>query len=192
MISAIILAAGESKRMGKNKLLLEIGGRKIIDIVIDTLRDVADDIIVVLGHKPESLATLLKEKNVRWKINKNYRRGMVSTFQEGLKETSTSEAVFLILGDQPFIRKDFLLRMVEAWRKRKGKIISPIHKGKKGHPVLFDKAVYPEILSLGANNTIRDVIHRFDKDLYLLEAGEWSVLDIDSLEDFTKHKRNVI
>jgi len=191
MIGAVVLAAGESERMGKNKLLLEIEGKKVIDLVIEALKNVADDIIVVLGHKPERLIPILKGQGVRWTVNKNYREGMTSSFKKGLQETKDSEAVFLVLGDQPSINRNFLIGMVEAWKEKGAKIVSPVYKGKKGHPVLFDRSLFDEIISLKKGEIIRDIIHRHGGELRLIEAGEWSVMDMDTPEGFEKMKKHV-
>lgn len=124
MIGAVVLAAGESRRMGKNKLLLQIKGKRMIEWVVDSFKPVADNIIVVLGHMPERLIPTLKELGVRWTVNPNYEEGMVSSFKEGLKNLRDCEAVFLSLGDQPFVDRSFLRQAIEAWRDGAG-VVSP-------------------------------------------------------------------
>jgi len=191
MIGAVVLAAGESERMGKNKLLLEFEGKKVIELVIDALRGVVDDIIVVLGHKPERLIPILKGHGVRWTVNENYREGMTSSFKKGLRETKDSEAVFLVLGDQPSINRNFLIGMIWAWKEKGAKIVSPVYKGKKGHPVLFDKRLFDEIMTLQKGEIIRNIIHRHSDELHLIEAEEWAVMDMDTPEGFNKMKRYI-
>ena len=191
MIGAVVLAAGESERMGKDKLLLEIEGKKVIELVIDALKDVVDDIIVVLGHKPRRLIPILKRQGVRWTVNKNYKEGMASSFKKGLEEAKHSEAVFLVLGDQPSINRDFLIGMIGAWKEKGARIVSPVYKGKKGHPVLFERSLFDEIMSLRKGEIIRDVIHRHGGELRLIEAGEWAVMDMDTPEGFEKMKKYV-
>lgn len=185
MIGVVVLAAGESRRMGANKLLLEIKGKRMIEWVVGSFRDVAEDIIVVLGYKPEVVKPVLEELGVRWVVNENYREGMVSSFKEGLRELENCDAAFLALGDQPFVDKGYLSKAIDAW-KGGAKIASPVYKGKKGHPVLFDKSLFGEILSLERHEFIRDVIRRHKSEHHLVEAGEWAVMDLDSPEDFDK------
>jgi len=185
MGGAVILAAGQSQRMGEPKLLMKIGGKLMIERVIDSFRDTVDDPIVVLGYKPKNLVPILRQLGVRWVINKNYREGMVSSFKAGLEGLKGCDAVFLALGDQPFVDRDFLVKAIDAWRSG-AKIVSPVYKGKKGHPVLFDRSLFDEILSLQKREMIRDVIHRHESEHHLVEAGEWTVIDLDTPESFMK------
>jgi len=185
MVGAVILAAGESRRMGRPKLLLRIKGKRMIEWVVDSFKGVVDELVVVLGHDPESLIPTLEELGTRWVVNENYREGMVSSFKKGLERLKNYDAVFLALGDQPFVDQDFLMKAVDAW-KEGAKIVSPVYKGKKGHPVLFDQSLFDEILSLREHGMIRDVIHRHDDKHHLVEAGEWAVTDLDTPESFRK------
>ena len=185
MVGAVILAAGESQRMGEPKLLMNIGGKLMIERVIDSFKKTVDDLIVVLGYKPDNLVPILTQLGVKWVTNKNYREGMVSSFKAGLEGLEGCDAVFLALGDQPFVDRDFLVKAIEAWRSG-AKIVSPVYKGKKGHPVLFDQTLFDEILSLQKREMIRDVIHRHESEHQLVEAGEWAVIDLDTPESFTK------
>lgn len=181
MVGAVILAAGESQRMGEPKLLMKIGRKRMIERVIDSFRDAVDDLVVVLGYNPENLVPILKQLGVRWVINKNYREGMVSSFKAGLEGLKGCDAVFLALGDQPFVDRDFLSKAIDAWRVG-AKVVSPVYKGKKGHPVLFDRSLFDEILALQKNEFIRDVIHRHGENHRVIEAGEWAVTDLDTPE----------
>ncbi len=185
MIGAVILAAGESKRMGEPKLLLQVGGKRVIEWTVDSFKSVVDDVIVVLGYKPENLIPILEKLGIRWIINENYHEGMVSSFKKGLGELKDCEAIFLALGDQPFVPQNFLTRAIEAW-KGGAKVVNPVYKGKKGHPVLFDRSLFSEILSLRKHEMVRDVIYRHEGERRLVEAGKWAVIDLDTPKDFQK------
>jgi len=185
VIGVVVLAAGESKRMGEPKPLVKIGGKRMIEWVVGSFKDTAGDIVVVLGHEPDAIKPVLEKLGVRWVVNERYHEGMVSSFKEGLQELENCDAVFLALGDQPFVDKDYLTNAIGVW-KSGAKIVSPVHKGKKGHPVLFDQSLFGEISSLQRHEMIRDVIHRHGSELRLVEAGEWAIVDLDSPEDFRK------
>ncbi len=180
MIGAVILAAGESRRMGEPKPLLKIGGNSIIERLVDSFKMV-DNVIVVLGHEPERLIPVLQKLGVSWTVNLDYREGMASSFREGVKKLKKFDAIFLALCDQPFIDRNFLVKAIDAW-KGGAKVVSPVYKGKKGHPVLFDRSLFDEILTLQKNEFIRDVIHMHGEDHCVIEAGEWAVTDLDTPE----------
>lgn len=185
MVGAVILAAGESRRMREPKLLLRIGDKRVIEWVVDSFKGVVDELVVVLGHDPESLIPILEKLETRWVVNENYREGMAASFKKGLEQLKNCDVVFLALGDQPFVDRDFLMKAVDAW-KEGAKIVSPVYKGKKGHPVLFDQSLFNEILSLQKHEMIRDVIHRHGDKHHLVEAGEWAAIDLDTPESFRK------
>jgi len=171
--------------MGEPKLLLEIGGKRAIKWIVDSFEGVVDELIVVLGHEPERLIPALKELGLKWVVNESYLEGMASSFKKGLEQLRDCDAVFLALGDQPFVDRDFLVKAVDAWRGG-AKIVSPVYKGKKGHPVLFDRSLFDEILSLKEHEMIRNVIRRHENERHLAEAGEWAVIDLDTPEDVRK------
>jgi molybdenum cofactor cytidylyltransferase len=189
-VGAVVLAAGKSTRMGRNKLLLPLDGKLLIDQVLDALA--AADIneqVVVLGHNLEEVASVLNPRLGRVKIalNVDYERGMVSSFQTGLWVLSNVEAAFLVLGDEPILDPSLLQTMVQRLEcNPDALIVSPIYRGKKGHPLLFRKPLFPEILGLQDTQTIRDVVHPHQDRTVLVEAPEWTTLDIDTPQDYTQ------
>lgn len=188
MIGAVILGAGESRRMGTQKLLLDIKGRPMLEWVISSFKGIVDEIVVVLGHSPEALVPYLERLGVKWVVNVDYLNGMITSVKVGLNVLKDFDAVFVALGDQPVVEVGFLKKAIEAW-KNGAKIVCPIFKGKKGHPVLFDKSLFDEILSLGKDQFLRDVIHRHKDSLRTIESGEWAITDIDTPESFEAFKR---
>ncbi len=182
------MGAGESRRMGTQKLLLEIRGKMMIKHVVDSFQGVADKIVVVLGHKPEALAPVLENLGVNWAVNPDYLGGMVTSVKTGLDKLQDCDAVFIALGDQPIVRRDYLDKALEAWQEG-AKIVCPIVNRKKGHPVLFDKGLFGEILALRNDQFLRDVIHRHMESLRTIEAGDWAITDIDTPEALEAFKK---
>ncbi|OGV96886.1 hypothetical protein A2W24_03715 [Microgenomates group bacterium RBG_16_45_19] len=194
--AAIVLAAGKSERMGRNKLLLKLGQKTLIDIILDALEDSKiGEIVVVLGHKSEEIMDAINHRLSRVKVvvNERYEEGMTSSFKTGLKQTGSVDATFLILGDEPILDWKFLNAMEEEMEKRQDEasIISPIYKGKKGHPILFHRRLFEEILGLKDKEVMRDVIHRHIGQLLTVEAPQWTIMDIDTPDDFARMSRFV-
>ena len=119
--AAVVLAAGRSERMGRNKLLLEVAGRPILDWLLDALNAAAlDEVIVVLGHRPEDLRLIAEAHGTVAVLNLSYDDGMTSSFMVGLSRVS-ADAAFLVLGDQLGLEARLLERMaaaMEADRRR--------------------------------------------------------------------------
>jgi len=192
--AAVVLAAGKSDRMGKNKLLLKLGGKRMIDHVLDALEaSKVDEIIVVLGYKPWEVMKVVEPRlnHVRIVVNERYEKGMTSSFKIGLKQVERVDAALLVLGDQLILDPKFITVMIERMERNRGKalIISPIHKGKKGHPFLLSKELFDEILSLKENEVIRDVIHRHVDKLLTIHGAKWTIMDIDTPKDFAEAVR---
>lgn len=186
-----MLAAGKSERMGRNKLLLSLNDKKLIDNVLDGLAAAGiDEQVVVLGHKADDVTEALKPRlnRVKLTVNENYEQGMTSSFQRGLQLLLHVDAVFLVLGDEPIFDPDFLRLMIDQMEKnsREALIVSPIHEGKKGHPLLFHNRLFEEILSLNSSQTIRDVVHRHTDKLSTVEAPQWTIMDVDTPEDYNR------
>jgi molybdenum cofactor cytidylyltransferase len=186
-VAAVVLAAGKSSRMGRNKLLLDVGGRTILDRILDAIEaSVLDEAIVVLGHEPEAVWPIADAHGVSAMLNPEHEKGMTSSFQAGLRRV-TADAAFLVLGDQLGLDPALLDEMAELMTSDPcALIISPVHNGRRGHPVLFRRALFNEILDLTDDETVKHVVLRHEKDHKSVRGSSWCTLDIDTPEDFEK------
>jgi molybdenum cofactor cytidylyltransferase len=189
-LAAVVLAAGKSSRMGNNKLLLQVAGRTVLDRLLDALDDSAvDEVFVVLGHRPEELAPIVGAHRAKAVMNPNYEEGMTSSFMAGLGKV-TADGAFLILGDQLGLRTELLALMADKMENDADAfIVSPVHEGKGGHPVLFRRALFAEILGLGPDETMRDVVQRHEDAHASVEGDIWCTLDMDTPEEFERIRR---
>lgn len=189
-VAAVVLAAGKSERMGRNKLLLKVGGRPILDLLLSTLDSSAiDEVFVVLGHRPEELRGLVEAHDAEIVFNPDYEQGMTSSFKAGLRRVS-AEAVFLVLGDQLGLETELLDRMAAKMEAdQEVLIVSPVYEGRRGHPVLFRQRVFKEVLDLGKGENLRDLVLRHEADHRFVEGSVWCVTDVDTPEDFEKAKK---
>ncbi len=190
MIAAIVLAAGRSDRMGQNKLLLPLGDRTVLDHVLSAIEAAhVHETVVVLGYKPQDLIDAVTSRHdaVRVVINENYEHGMTTSFQKGLQALGRVDAAFLILGDQPALDTHLLDEMIQRLMDhQEALIVSPIHKGKKGHPVLFHCSLFSEIMSLAKTATVRNVVRKHGGRLITIEAPEWTTMDMNTPEDYLR------
>ncbi len=180
---AVVLAAGKSSRMGVNKLLLEVGGVKVLDRLLDTLTQAVDHIVVVTGNNPDPIAAIAVVHGVLVVHNPEHEKGMFTSFQAGLNLVRNSDAVFLVLGDQLGLKSELLTRMVKMLEDLSGAlIVSPVHEGKRGHPVLFRSTLFDEILSL--KGTLKEVVDKHANAQAFVEGDEWSTIDFDTPGEF--------
>lgn len=184
---AVVLAAGKSSRMGVNKLLLEVGGVKVLDRLLDTLTQAVDHIVVVTGNNPDPIAAIAVVHGVLVVHNPEHEKGMFTSFQAGLKLVRNSDAVFLVLGDQLGLKSELLTRMVMMMEDLSGSlIVSPVHEGKRGHPVLFRSTLFDEILSL--KGTLKEIVDKHADAQAFVEGDEWSTIDFDTPSEFERAK----
>ena len=190
IVGAVILAAGKSERMKQNKLLLILNNKTLIETVLDALSAAEiNEQVVVLGYKLEEIVEVIKPRlgKVKIALNVDYEKGMTSSFQTGLIVISNVDAVFLVLGDQLVLDPNLLKKMVGIMETNPDAfIVCPMYKGKKGHPLLFRRHLFGEIKSLREDQTIRDVVHAHTDKLMTVEAPEWSIMDIDTPEDYAR------
>lgn len=150
MISAILLAAGQSKRMnGENKLTKKIQGIPLIKHSIKNILAASiDELIVVLGYQKEIVEKLIgKHEKIKLVFNKDFESGMASSIKIGLNNLSDkTESFFICLSDMPLVNQNIYNKLIKSRNKKN--IIVPIYKGQQGNPVLFNKSMKEEVLSI--------------------------------------------
>lgn len=192
MISAIVLAAGQSKRMGTQKMLLPWGETSVIGKVITTLlASGLSNIHVVTGGIHSELVKKLKEFNVHFVYNPQYRNGeMLTSIQVGLKDISEEDdAVLVVLGDQPQIDVHVVQLIIDCYRLTRHKIIVPSYQMRRGHPWLLGKPFWEEILELRPPHTLRDFLNTHNETIdYVLVDNPGVIQDLDDQEDYDLYK----
>jgi len=188
MISLIVLAAGKSTRMrGKNKLLIEIDGFPMIRRVVQAaLHSRVDEVIVVLGWQEEKIRAAIAGLPCRTVTNSNYEEGQSSSVKAGLADISPFTRAALILpGDVALIDAQSINLVVEKYYTEPSGIVVAGHEGRFGHPILFDKHLFPEIERIDeATFGLKAVVSRHQGEVRLVEAGSANVLrDFDTEQD---------
>ncbi len=192
MISAVVLAAGQSIRMGQQKMLLPWGQTIVIGKVITTLLEAeVHDIHVVTGGSHIDLKNRLKGFNIDIIFNKDYRDGeMLTSIQVGLRGVGVeSEAALVVLGDQPQIETFIVQAIVGKYLSTHHKIIAPSYDMHRGHPWLIEKSYWKEILDLTPPNTLRDFLNLHNEVIDYVTVDTPSVIqDLDTQNDYSKYQ----
>jgi molybdenum cofactor cytidylyltransferase len=163
VIAAVVLAGGASTRMGRAKQLLPLAGGTVLSTVVSRLLDSpVDRVNVVLGHDADTLrrtAGLSTDARVAVVVNAEWAEGMASSLRCGIAACADAEAAVIALGDQPGIDPGLVGRLVEAFRAG-APLAVPVHGEERGHPVLFARALFPELLALRGDVGAREVVAR--------------------------------
>jgi molybdenum cofactor cytidylyltransferase len=194
-ISAIILAAGESRRMGFPKMLLVINGRPMLEnVIINVCGSDVDHTLVVLGAEKKALEEIADKLHVKHCYNDNYREGMLSSVKCGISNLSSdTEAVLVFQGDQPFINSDIINKVIKGYRSSGKGIVVPVHDKRRGHPLMIDKKYFKEIEMLSALDGLHSLPHKFSQDVLEVGSDDPGILrDFDTYEEYNKVINKII
>jgi molybdenum cofactor cytidylyltransferase len=189
MIGAIVLAAGESRRMGVQKLMLPYGGATVIEHIVDQLIKIAlDEIHVVVGQAGDRIAEQLSGREVGIVTNPDYQKGMLSSVRCGLGALAPNcEWVLVALGDQPAITFELVNEMVLSTASTEKGIIAPFYRGRRGHPLLFSGRYRPEVMTRFDDVGLRGLLRVHRQDVFELKVTTAAVLsDMDYPEDYRR------
>lgn len=191
MITALILAAGQSKRMGQPKMLLPWGETTVLEKIIATFRAAGiEDILVVTGGDRERVEALVGE-SARTVFNPDYAEGeMLSSVQAGLAGLRpVTEAALIGLGDQPQVREGSVRAVVEEYRKSGASLVVPSFQMRRGHPWLVARPYWDEILAMRPPASLRDFLNHHAEKIRYVEIDNSSILqDLDTPEDYLKSR----
>ena len=186
-IWAIVLAAGESKRMGSPKMLLPYNDVTIIEQVIRNLMDSGvDRVVVVVGANREDIMKVTRRYDVFHCYNENYKSGMLSSVKCGFWSLPEGCLAALIMpGDQPMTGPGEISRVISTFAESDKGLVMAAHGGIRGHPLIVDMKYMDEVLSLSDSEGLRALAERHPDDVLESDTDDPSVLrDIDTQEDY--------
>ncbi|HED24233.1 MAG TPA: putative selenium-dependent hydroxylase accessory protein YqeC [Firmicutes bacterium] len=191
MVNSVILAAGTSSRMGRDKLLLPFGGETVLGHTLKQIKQsgIGDPIVVV---RPEQCLTgMLEEKGYRFVINEDYRSGIAGSLKAGMKAVdSCSQAILFALADQPLIPPALYRQIIDKYMKNFKPVTCPCYAGKRGNPVIFDRRTWPSLMKLQGDSGGREILKTIPPSEidYLTVDTKSILMDIDTEEDYCKLK----
>ena len=192
MISAILVAAGESKRMGELKQLMPFRKSTILEQTIDNLlNSTVNEIILVLGFKAEEITKIIAAKSIEIALNPDYQEGMSTSIIKGLDLVDDrTEAIMLALADQPFIDSKIIDRLIQQFYAHDKGIVIPAYRGKRGHPVIFAAKYKTELRRLTGDTGGRQIIEEHLDDILEITVDSPGInIDIDTMSNYRSYIR---
>ncbi|MCW5862205.1 MAG: putative selenium-dependent hydroxylase accessory protein YqeC [Anaerolineae bacterium] len=205
-VTGVVLAAGESRRMGTNKLLLPWGETTVLGRTLANVGAAAmHDVLLITGHERERVeamagrawdATRAEEpasgsgEQLPMLFNRDYANGMLTSVQAAVRALPASaEAILVMLGDQPMVTTDTIDRLLHAYAATPAGLVAPYYAGRRGNPVIIDRRYFDELLALPADAAPRALLARHTDDLLAVAVEDEAVLiDLDRPEEY-EHRR---
>lgn len=190
-IAAVVLAAGESRRMGQPKLVLPWEGDTVIGKVVNTLKEAGLDIIIVVtgGHK-DQVEKALSGRGVEVIFNPDFfREDMLLSCQIGLQSLAPQiGAALIVLGDQPQIEAGVVQLILQMFEDNPAVLLVPSYQMHRGHPWLVDRSLWPAILDLRPPETLKDFLVKNSKQITYVTIDSASIFqDLDTPEDYERY-----
>ena len=194
LICAIILAAGQSKRMGSNKLLIQIDKKPLIRVIVDAvINSRVDKVIVVTGYQEKSVMNALHGMNLDFVFNEDYNKGMSSSIKAGLDYVPDGfDGVLICLGDMPLLKSKHINDLINPFYPNANRSIGvPVYYGKRGNPVLWSNKYLKDFTNLSGDIGAKDLIKKHYSNVYEVEFYDDAVLvDLDVKDDLEAYNLN--
>ena len=184
-IAALVLAAGQSSRMGFNKLLADVGGKPMIVRTVENISaSQASQVFVVTGHEATKVELVLKRADVRFIHNKDFASGLASSVRAGIESLGKFDGALICLGDMPLVSPFSINKMIEAFDPAQNRnLVVPVHQGVIGNPVLWGVKYFAELRALQGDRGARGIIEKYRELATVIKVGDETIaLDADTPE----------
>lgn len=184
MIAGLLLAAGGARRFGAQKLVQPLQGKPLVRHAAEALGAATEELIVVVGHEEARVRAALAGVQCTLVVNAEWAAGLAGSVRAGIAALGDdTDAVVIALGDQPGIDARVVRALVERWRASTMPIVAARYRGGRGHPVLFDRAVFGELAALEGDVGAKPVIERIPSRVAYVEIDEPPPPDVDTAAD---------
>jgi molybdenum cofactor cytidylyltransferase len=195
-VAGVVLAAGLSTRMGRNKLLLEVGGEPVVARAVRSARDAGlDPVLVVMGHEADRLRAAIADLPVTTVTNPEPARGIHTSLRVGFQALAERpdepKAAVVMLGDMPLVSSAMVRRLVDGWRGSRphpslvislyGEVVAP--------PILYGAPLFAELSSLDGDGCGKRVVKRHRAEALEVHWPPWALADLDEPDDLVRVER---
>lgn len=192
-LGVVILAAGAATRMGKAKMLLPYGGQTILGHIVEEVQALNPAITcLVTGKYTAEIETVINVNSLEMVPFDNWQAGMSASIQFGLssilEKQPNIDAVLFVVSDQPFLDRQLLFRMLDAFQQSGKGIVAAKYQQQFGTPVLFSKSYFPEIRLLEGDRGAKKLVEKQLENVVLVDFP-LGALDIDTAEDYARFQQ---
>ncbi len=187
MIAGLLLAAGGARRFGSQKLVATVDGVPLVRRAHDTLAEVVDSVLVVVGAEAAAVTQALESTNATIVVNPDWANGLSTSIRRGISAVPLdAQAVIIALGDEPEVDARIAVELIAMWKNTGRPIVAARYQGVQSHPVLFDRSVFPELSTLEGDVGAKSVIYRSGERVAFVDVASARPLDVDVPEDLRR------
>lgn len=192
-VAGVVLAAGSSSRMGRNKLLLEFEGQTLLRRVVSrTAAAGLEPIIVVVGFEADRAIHEMAGLPCRAVLNQDYQRGLAGSLLVGLRALpAIASAAMVLLADMPYVSTGMLETMVQRYRATGSRLVISNYGGVYAPPILYHRSFFPELEALEGTDAGKDVIHRHLAEAEVVSWSAAALQDLDLPVDYDRARASL-
>ncbi len=188
-VAGILLAAGTSSRMGRNKMLFELEGESVLRRAVRrALAGGLSPLVVVLGHESEQSARELDGLPCQWTLNPLYEQGINSSLKAGVRavQNLAAKAALVMLADMPFVTSEMIAAMIARYRESTAPLVISDYEGVNAPPMVYDQSLFAELLTMEGEGCGRQVVRRHKAEAEVLAWPASTLQDLDVPEDYAR------
>jgi molybdenum cofactor cytidylyltransferase len=189
-IAGIVLAAGTSSRMGRNKMLFELNGESVLRGAVQrALAGGLSPLVVVLGHESDKAYKEIEDLPCQWALNPLYEEGINTSLKSGIltvKHEPRVAGAMVLLADMPFVTPEMIAAMIDRYRKSDAPLVISDYEGVNAPPMLYDRSLFNELLMMTGEGCGRQVVKRHKEEAEVLPWPVAALADIDVPEDYER------
>jgi molybdenum cofactor cytidylyltransferase len=185
-VAAVVLAAGSSSRMGRNKLLLDVGGETLVRRAVRAaLGGGVDQVVVVLGHEEARVRAELDGLRCLAVVNPDHAEGAGTSVRTGVRHVAAgTDALIVVLADMPFVTAEMIATLVERYRATGAPLVVSHYGEVQAPPTLYDRALFDELLQIPGERCAKQVVRRHEREAAVVDWPESALRDIDVPADY--------
>jgi molybdenum cofactor cytidylyltransferase len=188
-VAGVVLAAGSSTRLGRNKLFIELEGESLLRRVVRRVSTAGlDPVVVVLGHEADRVREELSGLQVVPVLNPEYMQGVNSSLRTGIMAVSQAAAAVVVLADMPFVTTAMISTFVDRYRTSAAPLVISDYSGVNAPPMLYDRSLFNELLSMQGEGCGKQVVKRHRDEALSVVWPEEALTDLDVPEDYDRVK----